>query len=127
MTLKNPLKPLPPHGERRLRVHFYILVLLAVIAFCATHCTPKHGCYGTRGMSGYGIIERQISKDGISVVYEYNKDTFSLDYLTRNQYDSLCISLLKKAKVPFVFWHQSKHYTILDSVGAIICAYNDNL
>lgn len=45
MTLKNPLKPLTPHGERRLTVHFWILLLLAVIAFCASGCaTQKTGC-----------------------------------------------------------------------------------
>lgn len=58
MTLKNPLKELPPHGERRLTVHFFILLLLAVIAFCASHCTvsrkPKDPCKERRGMSGYG-------------------------------------------------------------------------
>lgn len=62
MTLKNPFKPLTPHGERRLTVHFWILLLLAAIAFCATSCTPKHGCYGTRGMSGYGWIKCRETK-----------------------------------------------------------------
>lgn len=59
MTLKNPLKPLTPHGERRLTVHFWILLLLAVIIFCAYGCTVTKGkhkdpCKGRRGMSGYG-------------------------------------------------------------------------
>lgn len=58
MTLKNPFKPLPPHGERRLLVHFFILLLLAIIIFCGTKCTVtrkyKDPCKERRGMSGYG-------------------------------------------------------------------------
>lgn len=58
MTLKNPLKPLSPHGERRLTVHFFILLLLSVIIFCASSCTVtrkgKDPCKERRGMSGYG-------------------------------------------------------------------------
>jgi hypothetical protein len=35
------------------------------------------------------IIEKQISSEGISVIYTDGKDTFALDYLTYKEYDSL--------------------------------------
>lgn len=56
MTLKNPFKPLTPHGERRLFVHFVLIILAGIIMFCAS-CRPQRGCYGTKGMSGYGWIK----------------------------------------------------------------------
>lgn len=62
MTLKNPFKPLTPHGERRLSVHFIIILLVAVIAYCASGCRPQKGCYSTRGMSGYGWIKNIETK-----------------------------------------------------------------
>ena len=62
MSLKNPFNPLPPHGERRLIVHFLILLLAIIIAYCATACSPQKGCYGTRGMSGYGWFKCKETK-----------------------------------------------------------------
>src|SRR3954465_10553308 len=84
MTLKNPFKPLTPHGERRLSVHFIIIILVAIIAYCASGCRPQKGCYGTRGMSGYGWIKCQQTKKvfildnnaGIICTFSDPKDMF---------------------------------------------------
>lgn len=58
MTLKNPFKPLTPHGERRLFIHFIIILLIGIAIFCASSCeTTRQGkdpCKYRRGMSGYG-------------------------------------------------------------------------
>lgn len=40
-----------------------------------------------------GIIKRNVSKDGISVIYVTNKDTFALDYLTKQEYADLKLKL----------------------------------
>jgi hypothetical protein len=45
--------------------------------------------------AGNSLLKESFSKDGISVVYTYNKDTFALDYLTKSEYNTL-ISTLNK-------------------------------
>jgi hypothetical protein len=45
-----------PHRQRRTNIHgFFVLLGLLMVLFYEFGCsTPKSGCYGTRGMSGYG-------------------------------------------------------------------------
>jgi hypothetical protein len=65
---------------------------LHVIAFVAilAGCNNKH--------IPVAIIKQQKSIDGISVTYTENKDTFALDYLSRKEYDSLCVQLSNNNK-----------------------------
>ena len=79
MSLKNPFKHLPPHGERRLTVHFIIILLVAVIVYCATSCRPSRGCKSTQGLSGYGWMKCRetkkvfvLDKDGAIVCTYYD-------------------------------------------------------
>lgn len=46
-----------PHAYRRSAIHSVIIFLIAIILFIATSCRPSKGCYGTKGMSGYGWIK----------------------------------------------------------------------
>jgi len=48
-----------PHRQRRLAVHSYFIILFGAIAFMIfiMSCSPKHGCYATKGMRGYGWIK----------------------------------------------------------------------
>lgn len=91
-------QPYSPHRERRSMIHFVIgFGFIALMALALFGCKPQHGCWGTRGKVGYGILEKKESKDGISVVYKDNKGTWALDYLSKPEYDSLqlCLSRLR--------------------------------
>lgn len=68
-----------PHYYRRQNIHGYFLIiaLVAGLVMAFSSCTPKHGCYGTRGMSGYGWLKNVetgrvsiLAPDG-SIVYTY--------------------------------------------------------
>ena len=79
-----------PHRERRSTIQVVLLILLGFALGCAVSCSPqKGGCYGTKGMSGYGILEQQESKQGISVIYRDKRGEWALDYLCKMEYDSL--------------------------------------
>jgi hypothetical protein len=45
-------------------VHSYFVILLGIIGamLFLMSCSPKHGCYGTKGMSGYGWIKCRETK-----------------------------------------------------------------
>ncbi len=47
------------HYEHRKNVHglLVIIAFIAALIMAFSSCTPKHGCYGTKGMSGYGWIK----------------------------------------------------------------------
>lgn len=46
------------HKRRASDINTFILSMIAIIFLLyACGCTPKHGCNGTRGMSGYGWIK----------------------------------------------------------------------
>lgn len=64
------------------RLFVGILIVMGVVAIWLV--LPAHPI---------GIVKKQISKDGISVVYIQDKDTFALDYLSHAEYDSLCAKL----------------------------------
>lgn len=56
-----------PHSYRRQSIHSWFIILFGIIAamifFMATSCRPSKGCYGTKGMSGYGWIKnKKINK-----------------------------------------------------------------
>lgn len=49
-----------PHYYRKQSIKGFFLLMILVIYLLATYgCTPKHGCYGTRGMSGYSWIKNK--------------------------------------------------------------------
>jgi len=66
-----------PHYYRRSAIHSVLLFLISIIiAVILFSCTPKHGCYGTRGMSGYGYIKNKktnkvfiLDKEGAIVCF----------------------------------------------------------
>lgn len=127
-THRNILPRQEAHSRRVAGIYIVIACFLGLMALLACSCSPKHGCYGTKGMSGYGIIEKKTSKDGISVTYLQSNDTLALDYLTNLEYDSLCTILLKQSGVPFVKWKtkEAVTFTILDKEGKIICYYKES-
>ena len=52
-----------PHRTRRTNIHIWILCLIGFVIFLACSCSsPRHGCYGTRGMSGYGLNQQTSDK-----------------------------------------------------------------
>lgn len=79
-----------PHSYRRMGIHAWFLAILALMAIIAASCRPQKGCYGTRGMSGYGWIKNRntnkvfildstckvicIFKDGTNMMH--SKQTF---------------------------------------------------
>ncbi len=45
-----------PHRNRRTNIHIWLLCLIGFIIFLACSCSsPRRGCYGVRGMSGYSL------------------------------------------------------------------------
>lgn len=112
-----------PHYYRRQSIHTVILLLIAIIVFIVSSCTPKHGCYSP---NQFGIIKKNVSKDGISVIYVDNKDTFALDYLTRKECDSLQLALIKKSGYAWLRGVETKKVFVLDSVGEIVCHYSES-
>jgi len=52
-----------PHYYRRSAIHSVLLFLISIIvASFIFSCRPSKGCYGTRGMSGYGWIKCRETK-----------------------------------------------------------------
>jgi hypothetical protein len=52
-----------PHYYRRSAIHSVLLFLISIIiAVVLFSCSPKHGCYGTKGMSGYGWMKCRETK-----------------------------------------------------------------
>lgn len=102
------------------------LLLIVLIGLSIYGCSPQRsGCPAVRNMSGYGIIEKNVSDEGISVIYMQHRDTFALDFLSKSEYDSLGMALLKQSKLPFIKWENSNTTTIADKKGAIICTLID--
>lgn len=66
------------HYGRRQTIHgWLILIVFAAALFMAfTSCSPKHGCYSTRGMSGYGYCPtlQELRKDK-KTAYLYCRNT----------------------------------------------------
>jgi hypothetical protein len=58
-----------PHQLRKQSVHGLFMILIGFIALIMafTSCSPKHGCYGTRGMSGYGWL-KNIETGRVSIL-----------------------------------------------------------
>jgi hypothetical protein len=51
------MKKQTPHRSRRTNIHVAIILIILTALLMAANmsCTPQRGgCYGTRGMSGYG-------------------------------------------------------------------------
>lgn len=48
-----------PPRQRRLMVHSWFIILFGIMAaaIILMSCTPKHGCYGTRGIRGYSWLK----------------------------------------------------------------------
>ena len=86
-----------PHKTRQSIIKLVILTTtLAIVMVHCSSCSPKYGCPSHTGVnykSGYGIIKKKVSKDGISVVFKDNIGTWALDYLMPREYDSLQLSL----------------------------------
>lgn len=51
-----------PHYYRQQSIKGCFLILIFIILFLAFGCSPKHGCYSTRGMSGYGWFKCKETK-----------------------------------------------------------------
>jgi hypothetical protein len=77
-----------PHYYRRQSIHAVLLCLIVIIALLAARCRPQKGCYGTRGMSGYGWLKNTETKKvfildsnwGIICTFTDPKDMFHLKY-----------------------------------------------
>ena len=52
-----------PHNYRRQTIHIWLVCFILLIAILAASCRPQRGCYGTRGMSGYGWIKNRNTKE----------------------------------------------------------------
>lgn len=47
-----------PHQARQSDIKSYFLIILfAMFLYGCFGCSPKHGCYATKGMRGYGWIK----------------------------------------------------------------------
>lgn len=56
-----------PHNWRQMEIHSWFVILFGIIGVMSfiiflTSCSSKHGCYGTKGMSGYGCIKNNKTK-----------------------------------------------------------------
>jgi hypothetical protein len=52
-----------PHYYRRSAIHSVLLFLISIIiASFIFSCSPKSGCYATKGMRGYGWIKCRETK-----------------------------------------------------------------
>jgi len=77
-----------PHYYRKQTIKTWLLALLILMAIIAASCRPQKGCYGTRGMSGYGWLKNRETKKvfildsncGIICTFTDPKDMFHLKY-----------------------------------------------
>ena len=53
-----------PHRDRRTNIHICLLCLIGfiILLFAFSCSSPRRGCYGTRGMSGYGLNQQTGTK-----------------------------------------------------------------
>lgn len=72
------MKQTTPHELRRQNIHSIFLIIVGIMLLVyAFGCSPKHGCYGTKGLSGYGWLKNKntnkvfiLDKEG-AIVFTY--------------------------------------------------------
>lgn len=52
-----------PHFYRRQIIHIWLVCFILLIAILAASCRPQRGCYGTRGLSGYGWLKNKQTNE----------------------------------------------------------------
>jgi hypothetical protein len=61
-----------PHSYRRQSIHAILLCLITVIVLLACSCSPRMGCPGHQGYSGYSLQELRKNKN---IAYLYCPNT----------------------------------------------------
>ena len=95
----NKQLPYNPHKQRRTNVHgMFLIIGLIMLLIYAYGCSPqKSGCYGTRGMSGYGYCP----------TLDQLRKSHTIPYLYCPNTGLICV-LDMKGKIVCSYYHPAK-------------------